>query len=69
MALAPLRLRLAVCQSHLVLAGRLGARPAPDLVTPVVTRRFSQKRLEPLTAVDVLAPDAVETATRAVGTS
>lgn len=44
-ALSPLLLGLAVVQSLLGLAGRLAARPAPDLVTPVVTRWFSQARL------------------------
>ena len=45
MALSPLLLGLAVCQSILGVAGRLATRPAPDLVTPVVTRWFSQTRL------------------------
>jgi hypothetical protein len=43
MALSPVLLGLAVCQSVVgVVAGRL----APDLVTPVVTRWFSQARLD-----------------------
>jgi hypothetical protein len=49
-ALSPLLLGLAVCQSLVgVVAGRLAARPAPDLVTPVVTRWFSQARLTDMT--------------------
>ena len=46
MALSPLLLGLAVCQSLVgAVAHRLPTRPAPDLVTPVVTRWFSQARL------------------------
>lgn len=65
MALSPLLLGLAVCQSLLGVAGRLATRPAPDLVTPVVTRWFSQARLGPLDAGDPRASTAVETGSRA----
>ena len=45
-ALSPLLLGLAIGQSLAgTVARRLVARPAPDLVTPVVTRWFSQARL------------------------
>jgi hypothetical protein len=53
MALSPVLLVLAVSQSLVgVVADRLARRPAPDLVTPVVTRWFSQARLWSLDAVD-----------------
>jgi hypothetical protein len=49
MTLSPMLLGLAVCQSLLGLVGdRLAARRVPDLVTPVVTRWFSQARLSSL---------------------
>ena len=43
--LSPMLLALAICQSVVGVVGRLAARSAPDLVTPVVTRWFSQSRL------------------------
>jgi hypothetical protein len=46
-ALSPLLLGLVVCQSLVEAVGRLGTRPSPDLVTPVVVRWFSQDRLGP----------------------
>jgi glycosyltransferase involved in cell wall biosynthesis len=47
--LSPVLLGLAVCQSLVGgVVGRLATRPAPDLVTPVVTRWFSQGRLRPI---------------------
>ena len=46
--LSPLLLGLAVCQSLAGLVTRgVAARPAPDLVTPLVTRWFSPGRLRP----------------------
>jgi glycosyltransferase involved in cell wall biosynthesis len=60
MALSPLLLGLAVCQSLLGVAGRFATRPAPDLVTPVVTRWFSQARLGPLDG-DASRASTVET--------
>ena len=62
MALAPVLLGLAICQSLVgAVARRLGPRPAPDLVTPVVTRWFSQARFDPmggLAAGPPIPPDA-----------
>jgi hypothetical protein len=47
--LTPLLLAVVICQALLDAAlGRLRGRPAPDLVTPIVTRWFSQARLAPL---------------------
>jgi glycosyltransferase involved in cell wall biosynthesis len=52
MALSPVLLGLAVCQSVVTAVGRLAARPAPDLVGPVVARWFSQARLAPAAESD-----------------
>ena len=66
MTLSPMLLGLAVCQSLLGLAGRrLAARRVPDLVTPVVTRWFSQARLSSLGPDDPSVAVAVETGARA----
>jgi glycosyl transferase family 2 len=47
-ALSPMLLGLALCQSLVgTIAQRLATRPAPDLVSAVVTRWFSQTRLSP----------------------
>ena len=65
MTLSPMLLGLAVCQSLLGLAGgRLAARRVPDLVTPVVTRWFSQARLSSLDPDDPSVAVAVETGAR-----
>jgi hypothetical protein len=58
MALSPVLLGLAVCQSLLGAVGRLVTRPAPDLVTPVVTRWFSQARLDSSHGDPEMAPKA-----------
>jgi len=46
--LAPVVLGVGLCQSVLDAAGRLSGRAAPDLVTPIVARWFSQSRLASL---------------------
>ena len=47
-ALAPVVLGVGLCQSVLDAAGRVSGRAAPDLVTPIVARWFSQSRLASL---------------------
>jgi hypothetical protein len=65
MTLSPVLLGLAMCQSLLgVAAGRVAARRVPDLVTPVVTRWFSQSRLSSLGADEPATAAAVETGAR-----
>jgi len=62
--LSPLLLGLAVCQVGLDLTiGRARRRPAPDVVTPIVARWFSQGRLVPLDGGD-REPDAVDAVAR-----
>ena len=60
--LSPVLLGLAVCQSVVSLvARRLAARPAPDLVTPLVTRWFSPARFQ------TCAPDEQPATSAAIG--